>query len=89
MGKLKTFDSYNDVTILFEIQPMVEQGGETIVLTDKILASLNDLTAKQKTRSTAAWQNMNRSFGNFGIFVILAGLFTIVIGIAIAYMITK
>jgi methyl-accepting chemotaxis protein len=89
MGKLKSFDSYNDVTILFEIQPMVEQGGETIVLTDKILASLTELTAKQKTRSAAAWQNMNRSFGNFGIFVILAGLFTVVIGIGIAYVITR
>jgi methyl-accepting chemotaxis protein len=89
MSKLKTFDSYNDVTIIFEVQPMVEQGGETIVLTDKILNSLNELTAKQKTRSSAAWQNMNRSFGNFGIFVILAGLFTVLIGIGIAYVITR
>lgn len=89
MSKLKSFDSYNDVTVIFEVQPMVEQGGETILLTDKVVAALNDLTVKQKANSAVAWQNMNRSFGNFGIFVILAGVLTVLIGVGISYYITN
>ncbi len=89
MSKLNTFESYNDVTVIFEIQPMVEQSGETILLTDKILASLNTLTANQQNSSEKAWAKMNSSFGSFKVFVVLSGLITILLGAIIAWWITQ
>lgn len=89
MSKLNTFESYNDVTVIFEIQPMVEQSGETILLTDKILDSLNTLTTNQQTSSEKAWAKMNRSFGSFKVFVVLSGLITILLGAIIAWWITQ
>ena len=89
MSKLNSFESYNDVSVIFEIQPMVEQSGETIMLTDKIMASLTSLTDSQRSSTETAWANMTKSFNSFKWFVILSGLITILLGAAIAWWITS
>ncbi len=43
MGQLSSFESYDDPFIIFEVTPMVEDGGEVMEYTRQILSTLTCL----------------------------------------------
>ena len=40
MSQLNSFDSYDDPMVVFVVKPMIEEGGEVYILTNKILEDL-------------------------------------------------
>lgn len=86
MSQLKDFASYDDPLVMFDIIPKVEEGGEIIVLTDKILKDISSLTDRITEYSNEARTKMNNSFSSFMIFVLIAGLIIVIGSVALAYL---
>lgn len=86
MSQLKDFASYDDALITFEIIPTVEEGGEIMNMTDRILLKLGDLSDKQSKKASAERTNMEDSFATFQGFVIITGLILIALAIGLAFM---
>lgn len=89
MATLNSFDSYNDVGILFEIQPMVEEGGETITVTDEILNRLTELTNRQQAQVQEAWIKMDSSTSFFSIYIIISSLIMVAAGLGVGFYIAS
>ncbi len=85
MDKLKDFASYDDPLVIFDIIPLVEEGGTLMKLTDNILLLLNDLTKKQTIKVDEARQQMSSSFNSFRALVSIAGILLIIIALASAF----
>ncbi len=89
MDKLSTFESYEDPMIMFEVQPMVEQGGEIMVATDNVLEHLSGLTEKIENITAEARQNMVKTFDGFQRFIIIMGIGLFLAVIIIAFVTTR
>ncbi len=89
MEQLGNFDSYEDVMIVFEIQPMVEESGEVMIETDKIVSKLTTLTKEQERIVDDQLNQMDRSFNNFQTLILLMGLLLIGVAIASAWITTN
>lgn len=81
MEMLNTFESYDDPMIMFEVEPMAQEGGEIMVYTDKILTRLDQLIKVQNQIVNQARENMVQSFqdlqrtiGYMGFFLVFAVL---------------
>ncbi|OFX19257.1 MAG: hypothetical protein A2041_06345 [Bacteroidetes bacterium GWA2_31_9b] len=74
MSALNSFESYNDPMVLFEIEPMVTEGGETILITDSILKNLKELLNIKKNENSEVYKQMTSSFNFFKFFIILSGI---------------
>ena len=85
MGKLKDFASYDDPLTIFDIIPLVEEGGLVMKLTDNILSDLKQLKQKQNGKVQDARKAMNSSFTTSQILVTVAGILLIVIALASAF----
>ena len=82
MDQLNSFESYNDLMVLFMVTPMVEGDGEIIVTAEKIIASIEILEEKIAELERSSSNEMIASFESVQ-FVIYVFLFLIV-AIAIA-----
>jgi methyl-accepting chemotaxis protein len=89
MESLGTFASYDDISVVFEVQPMVEEGGSTIVITDNILSILQGMIDKQRIESTLNWNKMNSSLSLFRMFIIISGLIVLLAGIIISAVVIR
>ena len=90
MSSLNTFDSYDDPMIIFEIEPMVSEGGETIIITDRILEKLKELISIKENENKEVYEDMKSSFNFFKIFVIFSGILILVFStIAALYIISS
>jgi methyl-accepting chemotaxis protein len=89
MSTLNNFSSYDDPQVMFEIIPMVEQGGKTIKTTERILNDLDELATNQREQAESARSVMNASLSNFKIFIVAISLILIIIGILIAVVIIR
>ena len=81
MTQLSNFEAYDDAMVLFEITPLVEDGGSVLVLTDRILLETNKLSKQMKERSDAKTLEMNDSFSTFNRYIIWAGIALLIIAI--------
>ena len=89
MSTLNSFSSYDDPQVMFEIIPMVEQGGKTIKTTERILNDLDELATNQRKQAESARSVMNASLSNFKIFIVVISLIFIIIGSLIAVVIIR
>lgn len=89
MESLNSFSSYDDPEVAFEIMPMVEQGGKTIKVTERILADLQKLAETQKAKAQSARQEMNASFLDFKSFIVIIGILIIFLGVVISFLIIR
>jgi PAS domain S-box-containing protein len=84
MEKLNTFESYDDFMVLIEVNPMVEEGGDVILTTQNLLASISELKQKIDKESEAINNEMSKSFKRFQsviiILVIIVALFVLIVG---------
>lgn len=85
MGKLNNFESYNDVNVIFEVEPMVEEGGPIMKVTERILKSLDQLVAVQTTKVERANQQMNTSFARFPRIVVVISLVVVLVMLLAGY----
>ncbi|NJK94375.1 MAG: HAMP domain-containing protein [Bacteroidales bacterium] len=71
--------------ITFEIIPTVEEGGEIMNMTDRILVNLKSLSDKQSKKAQEARQDMAKSFVSFQWFVIITGIILIVLVVVLTF----
>ncbi len=86
MTNLNSFESYDDVMVIFEVEPMVQEDGEIITMSDNVIAQLQDLSDEFHLLNQNALAEMDKSFGWFNGFVIVMLIVLIVISLAIAYI---
>ena len=85
MSQLKDFASYDDALITFEIIPTVEEGGEIMIMADRIKKNLDDLTKVHQQKAEEERQKMASSFKSFRLFVIVMGLILIVLVVVLTF----
>lgn len=87
MDQLSTFDSYNDPTVLFEVNPLVDEGGSVILVTDNVLESLSTLKKKYEMESETKSNLMEGSFIGFQRFVVIMGLVSMIIAFFVSIVV--
>lgn len=84
MNTLNSFSSYDDLMVLFEVTPMVEEGGPVIDKTQNILSRIMILEKIMEEKSVNAKVEMTKSFSWFQKFIIYAMIilsaFVIIVG---------
>ncbi|MFP4023783.1 MAG: methyl-accepting chemotaxis protein [Thiohalospira sp.] len=81
--QLNTFESYDDIMVMFEVMPLVEEQGDIIVKTDRAIALLDNIIDYQSDLSNEAISEMQRSFQNFPKFILITTLIILVIFIIV------
>ncbi len=89
MDRLSTFESYDDPMVMFEVQPMVEEGGEIMFYTDNVLKRLSKLIEEQDKIVAEARIDMVKSFNNFKKIIILMGIILLLSSIIIGMITTR
>lgn len=90
MNKLSTMESYDDFFLLMtDVYTKVEEGGDIIVLSDKIIEQLGKLIEQHESEVTAARQQMEERFLNLENFIYASGVILIVISIIIALFLAQ
>jgi methyl-accepting chemotaxis protein len=89
MGMLHSFDSYDDPMVLFEVTPMVEEGGVIMQLTGDLITRLDQLVEIQSNKMAEANLAMDRSFEQFPKFILIISLVVILIGVGVGYYTTR
>lgn len=89
MSKLSSFGAYDDAMIMFEVSPMVEQGGEIITTTDKALEKVEYLVKTLKEISDEKNKAMFDSLDSFQMFILISGLIMLLIAFGIAIFISR
>jgi len=85
MEQLNSFENYDDPFVVFEVTPMVEDGGDVMMLTRRILFRIDELNMKQEAVVEQGQQQMIATFNRFQSWIFIMGLIlvtgAIVIGI--------
>lgn len=89
MSILNSFDSYNDFMTLAEAQEMVDTEGSIIKTTEEALTKLTAIVDVQQNEALTAYSRQQSSTSFFRIFIIIAGVLVVAIGIIIAFFITN
>lgn len=89
MTKLNDFTSYDDPLVMFEVQPLVEEGGEVMKLTDEVQKKIQELKTLQDAKVTAANGELTSFLAWFQGLIIISGILVIVITIIVSYILTQ
>jgi len=89
MEQLQTYDDYTDPAIFFEVNPKVEQDGEVIQLTDRILKKLFVIVESLTKQAQLASAEMKSSFLYFRVFILVIGVFMLLASSLIAWLTTR
>lgn len=89
MENLNSFASYDDLMVLFEVTPMVEEGGPVIEKTKNILDRIEKLKEQMVKQSEEAKLNMANSFSWFQMFIIYALILLIIIVSSVGFVTTR
>ena len=85
MRSLNSFESYEDASIKFDIEPQVrDESGEINVQTRLILEQLASLIEKQAINATEKIDEMDKAFSNLFLVVIVLGIALPFVGLIIA-----
>lgn len=84
MTRLNSFDSYSDAMVIFDINPMVEENGEVILITDRILNDMETLLQSFQEKTAHSNATMSQSFDDFQRYIILLGIILFLGAIVIA-----
>ncbi len=86
MSSLNSFEAYDDVMVIFEVEPMVQEDGEVIVLSNEIIDHLSYFETKFSDLNAASLDDMEASFQWFSVFVLVMIFVLIIILVAVAYI---
>lgn len=85
MESLVDFDSYMDAMVLFEIEPMVTEGGDILLKTDEIKNALDFLEAKFVSHNEQAMISMKDKAARNRWIILTANAILIFLSIAISF----
>ncbi len=83
MEQLNSFESYDDIMVMFDVMPLVEEQGDIIVKTNHAIVKLDLIIDHQSDLSNNAISKMQQSFQRFPKFVIITTLIIIIIFIIV------
>jgi len=86
MSSLNSFEAYEDAMVLFEVEPMVQEGGEIITLCESIDSEIQSLTAKYDEATKLALNKSNSSFTLLQWVIIIMSLLVIAGALLTAYL---
>lgn len=89
MDQLSNFESYSDFAVFAMVEPMVDESGDAMIYTDKVISALRLLIEEQQKNTQLSYNKVKNSVSAFEIFIVLGGIFIIVAGLIIAFTITN
>ncbi len=89
MSKLKSLSDYDDVTVMFDVQPMLEEDGAIIKLTDRTLLGLNELVKEQGKQSEEAYLQTKQLSSFVQGMLIINTLIIILVGLLVTYFMSN
>lgn len=89
MSQLNSFESYDDLMVIFEVTPLVEEQGEIIIETNKAIQLLDNLIIYQTKQTTESITEMQGSFKRFPKLVILTTLVIVLIFIIVLVYVNR
>lgn len=89
MESLSSFESYDDLMVLFEVTPLVEEGGDVIITTQTILQKVDKLSAVINSLSESANVEMDRSFKWFQKYIVFTMIFLGIFVFIVALITTR
>ncbi len=89
MTLLGNFEAYDDPEVVFQTQPAVEDGGEVIEMTKKILDKLSVLQGRINEQVTNANQELNNSYESFQTYIIILFILLIITSVITALLTSR
>ncbi len=89
MTLLGNFEAYDDPALVFETQPAVEDGGDVIETTRKILDKLSILQSRINEQVTIGNQALNKSNESFQTYIIVLFILLIITSITTAWLTSR
>jgi methyl-accepting chemotaxis protein len=86
MEQLNAFEKYDDPFVVFEVTPMVEEGGEIMMLTQRVLKQIDGLRMKQEAVVEKGQQQMITTFNRFQSWIFIMGMILVVGAIVIGIL---
>ncbi|MBN2763480.1 MAG: GAF domain-containing protein [Bacteroidales bacterium] len=86
MSQLSSFESYDDPFVVFEVTPMTEEGGEVMVLTQRILDKIDALRKGQEAIVEVARIDMVKTFDSFKTRIFIMGLILVIAAIILGVL---
>ena len=86
MEQLNSFEKYDDPFVVFEVTPMVEDGGEVMMLTQRVLSLVNQLKTKQEAVVGQSQQQMIATFNRFQNWIFIMGLILVIGAVVIGIL---
>jgi len=87
MSLLGNFESYDDISVIFEVQPMVDQSGPISLLSDRLQKEIQSLENDLSTQTTNMQAKMKSSFNWFQGFIILSSIIMLILSSFITFYI--
>ncbi len=87
MDQLNSFEKYDDPFVIFEVTPMTEEGGDIMMLTNRILSQIDDLRKKQEAVVDLGRVEMISTFNRFQNWILIMG-FILVAGAIVIGLLT-
>ncbi len=85
MSSLNSFEAYDDVMVIFEVEPMVQEDGDIITLSNDIIGKLTVLVDKFNSLNKTSLKKMDGSFAGFSRFVVIMMIVLGLLSTVIAY----
>ncbi len=89
MSQLNSFESYDDLMVIFDVMPLVEEQGEIILKTNKTISILDNLIDYQTNLANSSINEMQKSFRNFPKFIIITTIIIMIIFILVLIYVNK
>ena len=89
MNSLNSFEAYDDAMVLFEIEPLVQEGGDIILLSDEIIKKVEHIADEFTKVSDLGLTKMNKSFSGFSWIIIIMSIVIVAFSSFIGYLLYK
>lgn len=86
---LQSFENYDDISVVFEVQPMVDQSGPISVTSDRLQTEIQSLEKGLSLRTANMQNSMKSSFSWFQWFIVFSSIATLVLSGFITFYIVK
>ncbi|HRW61839.1 MAG TPA: methyl-accepting chemotaxis protein [Bacteroidales bacterium] len=89
MSQLNSFESYDDIMLVFEVTPLVEEQGQIMVKTNRAISLLDDLIHYQTDLTNQSVTQMQKSFQRFPQVIIITSLIIVIIFIIVLVFVNR
>jgi methyl-accepting chemotaxis protein len=86
MGALNSFDAYDDPMVLFEVEPMVVEGGDVMELSDEVIQDVSERSKAYLDTYESSLVDMNSNFSSFTWFTSIMSVILVAASLIIGYV---